>query len=69
MSCGKPAYVHMEGIEEGEGQCRNCHQRILWGRTVNGARAPFDLETLCSHWITCPKAAEARQMYPKKRAH
>ena len=47
------------GHEPIEAFCRTCGARIVWGLTIKGRRAPFDLpktpDGYVNHWVTCKR--------------
>ncbi len=47
-------------------RCAYCQEPIEWQRSKMGKPSPMDKDG-SSHWTTCPKAAEVRAEYRRKR--
>lgn len=46
--------------------CRSCGQRVVWGTTEKGRRAPFNASDGQNHFVTCPQRREWRRSTPPK---
>lgn len=65
-----PRYLLPAGELGPEEQCRFCPERVQFGMTVNGNRAPFDLAAPhVNHWSTCEGRQQARKAYPPRTTH
>ena len=55
-----------DSLNDEEEQCRFCPEKVRFGKTVKGNRAPFDVAPPhVNHWSTCEGRKDARKAFSR----